>query len=1105
MNIEFEFDAFLSHSSKDKDVVRALAERLQQDGVRVWLDENEIKPGDPISLKIQKGMEQSRTLLMCMSPDYFDSEWGTLEHHTLLFRDPTNSQRRFIPVLIADCDPPDIIAQFLYIDWRMPSDEAYDGLLGACRGDEPESMEQPELEKRASGELMVLEGHMDSVWGVAVTPDDKTVISGSDDNSLKVWDLETGQCRATLEGHSGFIFRVACIPGGKFAVSGSSDRSLKVWDLNSGRCHATLEGHSEAVTSVAVTPDGKTVISGSYDRSLKVWDLNSGRCHATLEGHSNVVAGLAVTPDGKTVISASTDSSLKVWDLESGKCRATLEGHTHGVSSVAVTPDGETAISVSTDATLKVWNLESGKCRATIEGHTDHIWSVAVTPDGETVISGSEDTTVKVWNLDSGRCRATFEGHSLGVYEVAVTPDGKTVVSASSDGTLRVWRLPSPDAVVEVDDSARYTNAKVVLVGESGVGKTGLALRLAEDRWQETGSSHGMNVWPLSLPEEEGSGMEREVWLWDFAGQPDYRLIHQLYMDETALALMVIDPQKDDPFEPLGHWENALLAAVKHDPAKLIIAGRCDRGGLTVSQNRVDQYQHIHGYSAVLNTSAQTGDGCEDLRDLIAQHIPWDRLPWTATSRLFKTLKDAIVRIKEEGEKPIVLARISELRQRLQLELQDDSIEEDDLRAVVGLLAAQGVIQKLEFGDFVLLQTAQINNYASAVVRSARDSLDEIGAVTERAILEGDIDFKDMVRLNEPDEKILLRAMLQTFIDRSLCARVETDEGAQMVFPSYFRQDRPENPEQPNVVVTYGFSGTLDEIYSTLVVRMHYTNNFEIDQIWQNAVDFITLAGRRVGLQMIKKRDAAAEIQVYFESDTSEDAQVSFVKYIHEHLKTRAQDVTRVRSYVCPHCDEPVENRRAVAIRLQRGLPDIICGVCEDRVPLLDLIETKFASDDFLRTVQEMDADAQINLNKESLDLVLIGHAFSVADEAGQTYNPTLTSGWGIDGEIEFKNDRGEASGQRVCLLLKFGDSYRQIRERSDEGIFTINNPRHADYWQAHEYPVMLVVRTSNGQIRWMNVTEYLREHGTATKQIVFNGEPFTALNVGNMRKQLLG
>ncbi len=296
----------------------------------------------------------------------------------------------------------------------------------------------------------------------------------------------------------------------------------------------------------------------------------------------------------------------------------------------------------------------------------------------------------------------------------------------------------------------------------------------------------------------------------------------------------------------------------------------------------------------------------------------------------------------------------------------------------MGLLEGQGIIKKLDFGDFVLLQPEQINIYASAVVRSARQHSDEIGCVPERDVLDAKIDFKDMDRLGEADETILLRAMLQTFLDRSLCVRQETNEGTQLVFPSYFKQDRPEIPEQPNVVVTYGFSGTLDEIYSTLVVRLHYTNDFKMDELWRYAADFTTLADKRVGLLMTKKKGEVAEMQVYFEADVPVDTKVAFIKYIHEHLKKRAEDVTRVRSYVCPHCDEPVENRRAISIRLEKGLPDILCGVCEGRVPLHDLIETKFASDEFLRTVQAMDAQAQINLDNESLELILVGHAFAI-------------------------------------------------------------------------------------------------------------------------------
>jgi formylglycine-generating enzyme required for sulfatase activity len=129
----FEYDVFLSYSSKDKSIIHPLTNRLKQDDLRVWLDEWAIKPGDSIPIKIQHGLEKSHTLLMCMSPAYFGSEWGTMESYSLLFRDPTNKQRRLIPLLITDCIRPDFIAHLKYIDLRTPSDEAYNDILDSCR------------------------------------------------------------------------------------------------------------------------------------------------------------------------------------------------------------------------------------------------------------------------------------------------------------------------------------------------------------------------------------------------------------------------------------------------------------------------------------------------------------------------------------------------------------------------------------------------------------------------------------------------------------------------------------------------------------------------------------------------------------------------------------------------------------------------------------------------------------------------------------------------------------------------------------------------------------------------------------------------------------
>ena len=171
---------------------------------------------------------------------------------------------------------------------------------------------------------------------------------------------------------------------------------------------------------------------------------------------------------------------------------------------------------------------------------------------------------------------------------------------------------------------------------------------------------------------------------------------------------------------------------------------------------------------------------------------------------------------------------------------------------------------------------------------------------------------------------------------------------------------------------------------------------------------------------------------------------------------------------------------------------------------LLDLIEEKFGSDEFLRRVRELDEQAQINLDNESKELILVGQAYEMAGQAGQIYRQYTNSDHGIDGEIEFKNEKGEASGKRVYLQLKSGDSYLYTRKRDDTEIFTIKKPRHAEYWLSQAYDVMLVIRTSDGKIRWMNVTEYLKRQRRKTKQVVFDGEPFTALNVRRLGDRLL-
>ncbi|MHC4474520.1 MAG: DUF4365 domain-containing protein [Planctomycetota bacterium] len=214
--------------------------------------------------------------------------------------------------------------------------------------------------------------------------------------------------------------------------------------------------------------------------------------------------------------------------------------------------------------------------------------------------------------------------------------------------------------------------------------------------------------------------------------------------------------------------------------------------------------------------------------------------------------------------------------------------------------------------------------------------------------------------------------------------------------------------------------------------------------------------------------------------------------------------VVRLRHYVCPHCQTPVEGRRAIEVRLEKGFKDIFCGACGKQVKLWDLIEEKFASEEFQQRVRELEERAKAAIDNESRELILMGHAYVIAGEAGQIYRQYTNSDHGIDGEIEFKDHQGNASGKRVYLQLKSGDSYLRKRKGDDAEVFTIKKPRWAKYWQQQAYPVMLVIRTSDGIIRWMDVSAYLKEHPKA-RQIVFEGEPFTAYNLRKLRDKLIG
>eukprot|EP01052_Picozoa_sp_SAG31_P021259 SAG31_NODE_1635_length_7682_cov_5.457471_1_plen_494_part_10 len=164
---------------------------------------------------------------------------------------------------------------------------------------------------------------------------------------------ELMQSTTTLQGHTSAVTSVCFSAGGETIVSGSNDKSVKIWDAATGECVQTLQGHTGVVRSVCFSAGGETIISGSWDQSVKIWDAAIGECVQTLQGHTGPVRSVCFSAGGEKIVSGSYDRSVKIWDAATGECVQTLQGHTGGVWSVCFSAGGEKIVSGSDDESVK--------------------------------------------------------------------------------------------------------------------------------------------------------------------------------------------------------------------------------------------------------------------------------------------------------------------------------------------------------------------------------------------------------------------------------------------------------------------------------------------------------------------------------------------------------------------------------------------------------------------------------------------------------------------------------------------------------------------------------------------------------------------------------
>jgi len=297
--------------------------------------------------------------------------------------------------------------------------------------------------------LPSIAGHTKETWTVRFSPNGRLLATGSDDETIKIWDAQTCQELHTLRGHVATVTSLAFSPDSGRIASASLDGTIRVWDLDDITQSQTLRGHSGTVRCVDWSSDGRSLVSGDYNRegtsSVIVWDLQNLRPQRTWHDHELRIRAALFTKNNQDCVTVGEDMTAVLREVQSGKIKRTIRDREQIHSAVLIKNDQWLATG-SRSGIVSIWELQTGKLIIELRGHAVSVRSLSVSPDGKLLASGSEDATVRVWDLASGECLLVLKGHAAPINSVAFSPSGEILLSGAHDGSVRLWYAPRKEA-----------------------------------------------------------------------------------------------------------------------------------------------------------------------------------------------------------------------------------------------------------------------------------------------------------------------------------------------------------------------------------------------------------------------------------------------------------------------------------------------------------------------------------------------------------------------------------------------------------------------------------------------------------------------------------
>lgn len=291
------------------------------------------------------------------------------------------------------------------------------------------------------GFIRTFDGHTSEIRSVALSPDGKHALSGSVDNSVRLWDVNTGKELMSFKNHTKQVWSVAFVPHTKYVVSGSWDATVRMWDTTTGK-EVHIFYHPVDVNGLAISKDGKWMLTGCDDKYMRLWDLTAKTEVRKYGMHNNFCYACAFAPNGQYVASGGADKKAMVFEMNTGKLVKEFEDHNNSVQCVAFSADSKQLLTCG-DSAVHVWDIATGKEAKRMESKTGYINSMALSADGRRLVTGGEDKLVRFWDVTLAKEIQSFPGSPSTIIAVAMTPDARRVLSGQIDGGLRYWGMPA--------------------------------------------------------------------------------------------------------------------------------------------------------------------------------------------------------------------------------------------------------------------------------------------------------------------------------------------------------------------------------------------------------------------------------------------------------------------------------------------------------------------------------------------------------------------------------------------------------------------------------------------------------------------------------------